>query len=109
MPPPWLVDEGMTSAETTPAARPVLPMAPAPLVTPRMPVVVAAPSRCRISTVQIFNQHEDTADGMAFGDRSTLSMPAAAKKLCITGALDWQWLHPDSEGHGSQCRTLCDT
>lgn len=46
MPPPWLVEEGMTSADTTPAARPVLPMVPAPLVTPRMPVlVVAAPSR----------------------------------------------------------------
>ena len=69
MPPPWLVEEGMTSADTTPAARPVLPMVPAPLVTPRMPVlVVAAPSRGSISS-----QHGHTADGMLAAARDFVS------------------------------------
>ena len=41
-PPPWLVADGMTSAETSPGRWPPLPMVPALLVTPRMLPVVAA-------------------------------------------------------------------
>ena len=83
MPPPWLVEEGMTSADTTPAARSVLPMLPALLVTPRMLLVVAAPSRHHVSTVQIPTWHNDTAEGMASEDRGALSMPAAARRALV--------------------------
>ena len=68
----------MTSADTTPAARPVLPMVPAPLVTPRMPVlVVAAPSIGSISS-----QHGHTADGMLAAAREHLCLQTQSFSNC---------------------------
>ena len=80
----------MTSADTTPAARPVLPTLPAPLVTPRMPVlVVAAHSRQAIS-ISISTAHSKTADGMPSKDRAGPCMPAEAKESLVSAdALAW--------------------